>query len=463
MNDRSPRERANEESLGSFLVRGGTLTFLARAIAGLSGILTQVALARLLSPTQFGAFFLTQSVAIPSADVAQLGLPRVLVRELARLDPEAHRGRAAAILARAGFAALIGIALTVILYALVVGPTLSDRVFGSTAMSQTVTFAAIWIACLAFQNLSAESLRGFHAVGWAAVFGGPLASVLTCAVLVYVLYRQTSLELAEALLITAAGCALSAVAAATAISRKVGRPARGESPPFRPMLHSAFGMLALGIGATAFNQSDLWILGAILSEQDVALYGAAKRLALPITLPLMVVSLVVPPVISRLYSRGEHRLLERALRGTASVAAIPAIVLVACFVVFGEDILVTLFGDFYGLSALVLTVLSVERLLYVVAGSCGMLLMMTGHERSMLRAVFAAGALQAAMIYVGIRFHGIEGAALGFLGGSVVRTLALWSAARRFTGIRTEVSVRSARYGLSIVRNHLLPGSSPRD
>lgn len=64
-------------------------------------------------------------------------------------------------------------------------------------------------------------------------------------------------------------------------------------------------------------------------------------------MPLTLVNAVVPPLISRLNIRDEKEKLERLLRTTASIAALPAVLVLGLFVGWGDYILQWIFGENY--------------------------------------------------------------------------------------------------------------------
>src|SRR5690606_6546387 len=80
------------------------------------------------------------------------------------------------------------------------------------------------------------------------------------------------------------------------------------------------------------RQIDIWILGFLLSEEDVGIYGFAVRFSDVVTLPLLVVNMVAPPVIATLYAMGRYHqlqsILQRLATGALSVAAVLAILVI---------------------------------------------------------------------------------------------------------------------------------------
>jgi O-antigen/teichoic acid export membrane protein len=57
----------------------------------------------------------------------------------------------------------------------------------------------------------------------------------------------------------------------------------------------------------------------------------------------------------------------------------------------GKPLLGIIYGDFYREGAIVLALLSLGQIVNVWAGSCGLTLMMTGHQRTMMGITVACG------------------------------------------------------------------------
>ena len=164
-------------------------------------------------------------------------------------------------------------------------------------------------------------------------------------------------------------------------------------------------LLVSSLTAFVLVQSDLWIIAAFGSQSEVALYGAASRLMTLVTMPLMVVNAVLPPVIAELYARGEKERLERDGRPVTTLVSIPAVLTLALFTVAGGPILGLLYGNFYAAGGGLLALLSLGKLAAVVAGSCGLTLQMTGHQRPLMwisilcGLVFVGGAIWAVQVF----------------------------------------------------------------
>jgi O-antigen/teichoic acid export membrane protein len=84
------------------------------------------------------------------------------------------------------------------------------------------------------------------------------------------------------------------------------------------------------------------------------------------------------------------RRLERTLRAGAALVGAPALVILVVFIVAGGWVMETVYGPYYRQATALLVVLASSRLLAIWTGSCGIALMMTGHQRDMMWTTLAS-------------------------------------------------------------------------
>jgi O-antigen/teichoic acid export membrane protein len=190
-------------------------------------------------------------------------------------------------------------------------------------------------------------------------------------------------------------------------------PEKGSNPSLSQEIFPL--AIPLWISSLAFlllNQADIFMLGTLRSEQEVAVYGIALRLAQLISVPLFMFNAVLPPIIAKLYIQGEKKQLERVLRIAASLAFIFSVLCTILFMVFGGDLLTLLFGKTYVQAYWLLIILSIGQVVNVATGSCGMLLMMSGYHRQYMTITLVNGGFCIVLLYLLIPQVGSLGAAI---------------------------------------------------
>jgi len=443
----APRAPAGA-SLKDRLVGGG-----AWAIAGKIGIgVTQLAalawVAHLLPPHSTAVFLLAQSIVGLGAIVGRLGLELTAVRlvsqALGRGDEGAARASAVAIVRAGTGGALAAGAVLALGGAAWAGRSL----LAAPRLADVAPALAVWAVGLALQMLLAEIFRGLHAIREAMTWGG-LASNLLVLVGLFSLSQSGAATLGATIWICAASVVLSMVAAGAVLAVRLNRLAPPTFPALEtcPLLATALPLLVSNLMGFALLRADLWIVSAFSSADDVAAYGAASRLVILIGLPLTVANQVVAPLIGDLHSRGDARGLGELVRGVAGAVAVPATLLGGAFILFGAPLLSLVYGAFFARAWPILALLSVAQLSMVLTGSCGLALVMTGHQRTYMGIMVAAAVALLTAGPVAARSHGGVGLAAVACLVLVVQQLVTLLFAKRLTGHWTYASLLHLRRG----------------
>ena len=185
------------------------------------------------------------------------------------------------------------------------------------------------------------------------------------------------------------------------------RPARGISigPALRlsaPLFVSSTSLLALG-------EMHLWMLGSLSVPDQVAIYGAVYRIVMLVSLPLTLVNRVIPPMVAELFTRQRKGVIERLLRTTASVIALPAMLMLVLLIVFGGDVLQLVYGGFFRSGAPVLAIMSAGQAINVWTGSPGVLLSMSDQQGKLMWASFCGGVIGLLITLSLVRDYGATG------------------------------------------------------
>jgi O-antigen/teichoic acid export membrane protein len=146
---------------------------------------------------------------------------------------------------------------------------------------------------------------------------------------------------------------------------------------------------------------------------------------------------VVPPITVQLHTQGRYRELEHVLRSIATLATLPAALVLVIFTAAGGLVMSAVYGPFYRQGASVLAILCLARLLAVAAGPCGSTLMMTGHHRAMMFITIVCGAFSV-LAGIGMVFtFGMVGVAVSTCLGQILQNALMLTFVKRRLGIWT--------------------------
>lgn len=402
-------------------------------------------LARLLSPAELGVYFLFITLVTSVVAAAGLGLPRAAVRLVARHLAVAHPGEAVGTLVSAVRSVAVAGVVAAVLTATWPGRWVVSAVWETPLLDGVLVIAAVMIAAEALRILLSESLRGLHDYRSVALTGEGARAAITALAIAALALVVGRTQLRTAVVLTmAVSVAVAAVAAALLLSRlkKLG-PRRPVA--VAPLLALSLPLMVHDVTNLLLNSGDVWVIGATRSPRDVAVYAAAVRVVLLVRVPMFLLSQALAPTISELHAVGDHRRLERMVRGAACLAAIPTLLLVPAGLLFGESVLRVVFGDFYAQGATVLVILSLGEAANGLTGPTAITLSMTGQQRALMgcSVVALVATLAGEILLVGP--FGLPGVAAASAGGVALFHGMLMLVIRRRLGIWTFASPKAVR------------------
>lgn len=439
------------------LISGGSWALTGKVVTAIIGLGVNALLVRLLTPKEVGAYFLTFTLVSVAAVLAQLGLNQTVTRLVAESLSTGKPGRArAAILIVFRFGAL-GALFTAGILIIIVGHWLALHVFDSELIGGVIGLAAAWVVIITFQNLLAETFRGFHDIRLATIFGGQhlggLAAGMIAAALFTLLWMLRGYSnLSQVIFIVIIAGSSSVLFGGLLLCRKVRGLKGNEQLKGREVIAIAWPLLITNFTVFALIQADIWILGTFRSQEDVAIYGAVVRMVALVTLPLIVVNAVVPPLITEMYTQGRIKELGQVLRKTTTIATIPALIVLICFITFGELILNIVYGNYYREGAIVLAILSLGQLVNVWAGPCGITLVMTGHQARLMSITVFCGLLIVTGAMLMVSIYGAIGIASVVTAGMILQNILMLLAVRQKIGVWTHAQFTT----LPVIRHVLL-------
>jgi O-antigen/teichoic acid export membrane protein len=410
-------------------MRGSALAVFQRLAGAALGFVFQFLVARHLGADGAGIFFLAFTVATVVSILCRGGLELAAVRFVAsRIALNDHAG-ARAIYFQVLRRAVVFSALGTVFTAAVAWP-LAERVFGKPAAAPGIAIMSLCIAPIVLYRLHGESLRGLGRIGLSQ-FLINLAVPLAAIALLPLLAPRFGIEgaLASQIAAHAIAAAVGVVAVRAAFSKL---PNEGPSNFDFDELDRAFlPLYQLSVLNLLQSSVATLALGALVTDAEVGVYGVCHSVSLFLQLILLGHNALLGPEFAALHARGDtrgiHELARRATR-RMTLEALPVFLL--CVVAPGW--VLGFFGDAFESGATCLRILAVGQLVNVATGSVGLLLVMSGHERSFRNVVFAALLVNVTANAILAPRYGIEGAAIATAAGVILQNVAaMWMVKRK--------------------------------
>lgn len=440
-------------SLRERLLSGGAWALAGKILTAITVLAINSLLTRLLTPAEMGDYFLTLSLVGFSSIVAQSGLAVTIVRLVAESLATNNPGRARQAIIWAIKIMLASTLIIAVILALGVGNLVSENVFHSPAIGSIMHIAALWIAMLVFQAIFAEIFRGFHDIRLATILGGLSTSIFTALIFLALWLTRRQSDLGEIVAVSTVAVMGTVLLSGLLLGKRVtALPAGNREISLQEVLAISWPLWITSLTLFALTQADLWVLGLFRNQSDVAIYGVAVRLVAFVAMPLLIVNAVIQPVISELYSKGKMAEMERVMRATGTMVALPAFAVLGLFFLFGDTILGYFFGDFYRGAGLALLILSTGQLINAWAGSCGLVLMLTGNQVLMMK----ISALSGLFVVVGslllVDKYGSTGVATAAALGMILQNILMLLSVRKKLHLWTHADYA---YAIAMIRKML--------
>ena len=453
-----PAVRAESSGRLERLPRAALWVMLGRGLGIGSTLLATIIVPRLLAPREFGALTSLLSVITFAAIMAQLGLGHTCVRFLAEslaLQDHSRIGRTLRLATRVlVVASLVTCGITALLLSLY-----GKSFFQLQHVGWLIPLAAVLILLMAWQQFSAESLRGLHELRWASLlsggtFGGPLPVLLFLGLLACVAAQfQPTITATLFCQIAASGVSLLvSILCLRATVRSVCRTvtlmpavAAVQTPlKLQGLLWVSLPMAVFQFFIMVMQTADIWIAVRYVSLVEVAVYCVARRYLVLLNVPMQLAVNTVISSIPDLSTRGQLDELQTLLRRSATLTAVATIAASLLYLLAGGPLMGVLSGSFYQRGGTALAILSLGQIAVSLAGGGGMTLIMTGRQTAALWICCASAALLCIFGTLAAQRWGIEGIAAAAAGSLALQACAEWLVCRRLTGIWTHADFRPA-------------------
>jgi len=427
------------------ILAGGVWVAFGKTAFAITGIAMNAVLARCLAPRDMGTYFLAFSLVGMFVTTTVLGLGRSAVRFIG----QAHVGQHADTCKTLFVVAVAGGATSLLGLVVLGGPVgvwIAVDLLRSEDLGALMPLVAKWGVVMALQFLVAESFRGLKRMAETSIFGDHVLQrlILIAVLLAVARFLPGGLSVRRVVALVLGVSVMSMLLSLILLLKRIGRfSLRGNRIAARAILTTAWPIWLSGALLFSFGQANMWILSAVSSATDVALFGAALRLTTLVAFPLVIANGVLHPHLAYRYAHGYVRETEALMRTSAVVVLLPSLAAFAVVAGAGKPLLGMVFGDFYSSAWLSMLVLSAAHVLSAATGSPGVLLNMSGRQHVPLIAGVVACALGIGLTLALAPRWGHQGAALGAAVSIVTHNIIMMGYCARAMRIRTFAETRT--------------------
>ncbi len=189
---------------------------------------------------------------------------------------------------------------------------------------------------------------------------------------------------------------------------------REEIMSAKAMVKYASPMMFSGLMLYLLNWTDVFLLGVMVSKEEVGYYNLAYRIASLSMLVIASINVVIAPRVAKFFKEGDLAEMHREVKkSTHIIIALTAPLVVV--IMFFSDFLLSLFGKSFEGSQEALIIISAGFLLNAATGTVDQVLNMTGNQKILQNVTIAGFMLNAVLNIILIPRYGINGAATASL------------------------------------------------
>ena len=406
--------------------------FLGTMFTAVAGYLFKVYLARELGAEALGIYALGMTITGLLGVFNAFGLPQSAVRFVAAYCATGRVELLRRFIARCISLLLISNLLLGGLL-LLIGPVIAVRFYHTPALGKYFGLFAMIMLLGVLTTFLGQVLAGYKDVTRRTVItnfiGTPLMMVLTVSLVMLGLglrgYILAQVLGASAVLVLLTVSVVKLTPAGQSLMIAMFSPLERQVASF-----SAFAF-AVGLLEFVMAQSDKVLIGVYLTARDVGVYAVAMVLVSFVAIVLQSMNQIFSPIIADLYARSEHAMLARIFQTLTKWSLGLTLPLAAVMIIFAP-VLMRIFGHDFEIGWPILVIGTVGQLVNCGAGSVGYLLLMSGHQRDLIRIQSVMAIVMVALGFLLIPGWGILGAAIASAITNLVSNLwYLWEVRRK--------------------------------
>ncbi len=428
--------KGKADSLRNRLIRGAVGSFGVKIAGTGLTFARSLMFAKLLGTDGLGIYAYAITWVSLLSIPAKLGLPQLIVREIAIYQTQSAWGLMRGLLRWSNFVVLI---VSIGLALIAGGIAWNFQVDANSQVQLTFYIALISLPIASLTNLRLCAMRGLHQV----VVGQLPEAVIVPLLLItftgsgYLILKE-DLSASWVMGIYVLVMSITFLIGAGLMNRALPKVVKDAAPEYqaKKWLRSGLPLMFLGSMKIINSRTDVLMLGALQGTEAVGIYVVVNRLSSLIIFVLTALNTVLAPNIASLYAEGKIEQLQRIITKAFQVIVLVSLPIVTCLIIFGNNILLFFGSDFIqGKNAL--NILIIAQLFSALAGSVSLLLTMSGHEKFTVITVGATAALNVFLNALLIPRWQVEGAATATAISMISRNILNFIWVKKKLGIST--------------------------
>ncbi len=397
-------------------VAGGAGLSLIGKVAGRGlSFLTDVILARSLGASLFGLFSIGWTVFRILQMIIPLGFPQGVIKFIPEYEKRDRPDLAKGILTGSFWlSSLTGFLFGMILYLL--APWLSNAVFQKPELIAVFRLFSIFLPFCAILTIASAATRSTLTMKYSVLLediGQPLVAIILIAGSIFAFkFSVEAAILADTISFLLAGV-LGVVIVRSLFSLLVSPEVRADLSEIKNVLAFSIPTSLAGVFSVFVFWVDRLIIGSMLPSAENGVYQAVSQLSMIFVILYAAFNAILGPMFADLYSRKDSGRLQEIYKVGTKWNFYLGIIPFVIFLLQPQNLLSVVYGSDYISGWVALIILAAGQLINCGTGSVGVLLIMSGWQKSWFWLTSAALVVNTVLCFALVPIIGISGAAIG--------------------------------------------------
>jgi O-antigen/teichoic acid export membrane protein len=400
-------EKISADELLSHILKSSSGSFLVKIINMLLTLGIAVLSAKWMGAKEFGAFTFAFTIVGFLKFPAMFGLPNLAVREVSKFE------------AIKDWASLKGFILSSyllisILSVLLAIATYIVLFFFEIQNKYIVVLAVTCLPFFSIQTLQSSILRGIHKIVLSLIpeqIIKPVGLFFGLIVLHYA--NPEGINAEEAVLFQVIAIIIGFTVSLLWIRKYLMNDIEEVKSEFKynRLLKAALPFSFMGSLAIINSQFDILMLGTLIGDQEVGIYKVIHTLSKLIFFVMVAVTTPINPLIAKYHQKGNPEEINRILILMTRVITIMTLPILLTFLLVGDYILSSLFGEEFIIGSLALKMAAIGMFFNAICGPAAGILNMSGYEKYTMIGTIIVSLLNLILNPLLINQYGVNGAA----------------------------------------------------
>lgn len=369
-----------------------------------------IILTRMLGATSFGFYALANTIVTVTSIATSFGLPSAMVYFVAK-EKERQNYSLLIWFIKKGITITLAVSTLSTVLFIALTPIISNNIYKKEGLMTPLLGLGLSIPFLSLYNVKSSILQGFMRIR-KRVFLEKIAHPLIFSVLLLagaLYFKKIEFVLFCFILSAVIVFSLSYFW----LSREMKNIPTVEltcENRYRELFSFSFPILFLNFLSFFILQSDILIMGFFREPKEVGIYAIASRLALGVGMPADSLGASLAPQYSALTGKSDFEGLSRLYK-TSTRWIFLAASAVSIFLIFGSELILSLFGKDFKDGVFALCLLTAGQLFSAAFGTNGTLITQTGHPKVNLVNAIVIGIFNVGILLFLVPRYGAVGAA----------------------------------------------------